>query len=500
MTPPRLAPLALCLCAAAFAQGCCGLEPSWLPKDETSQDEPTSKSKNKKDKGDKPSDDDAPDAAPKKKSKHDARTDKDASKKNEDSAPKHDDEPTIPDGPALTTQAPETLGTLTRSEAAAPPWAADFERLAPQIGDAEDVFKALRKPEGEGPLEGALLVCRIHTSGNFDTFRGPDLGGSITVGKAKPISFTGPEDVWTTHLSVPLVHLKEKDRLKVSAWDRDVFETEHIGAAQQPWDGALPIYLQDTNMDVECRAMRRPAVEEAASEQLDRLDAILKKAPKLLKPDPDALHWGYLDTPLPEAQRQCTRSAGYIGWDDPRVQARIERMAELERAWEDVAAASVQKTLAKLPAVGAETPVDAWDLRVKLLSAGCGAEAVKGLKGKEPTGHTDLVRKVNCALRLRVTNTGDQELPLHPFFGQLGSDGLPSLVRPNGRMVSTVLVTITPADGKATTEEYKLQPSQSAEIALLPAEPVELGGDSAQRPQILWFGAQGGKATRLRLP
>ena len=397
---------------------------------------------------------------------------------------------------ALPEAPPERLTGAKQSSGSAPDWATGSDISAPQVDDLQGLFKDLRRERLDSDrLDKGVVVCRIHTTGNFDTFRGPDLSATVRIGDAGPVGLRGPEDKWTMHFSLPLVTLAKGNRIRISVIDRDAFGSDNVGSVSARFDGELPIYLDATSMDVECRAMGRERLEEEVTSNLDVLTRTLKRAPRTFKPNPKLRDWGYARTNLREVRGQLTSLAGLVGWADVRVTARVEQLGNLDTRWDTLARASVAKKHKGLPPAGTGTvsPDNALEFRVAEVQ--CSSKAARA--HRPPFPHTDSV-KGKCVLKLEVVNKGSEPVDCQPFFSSLGDVRTVLLVKPNGRMSQLALVTLE-KDGYKGTENVSLDPGQQLTAAFRPMDDTPIdSGPQQDRARMIWL-SSGREVGILRL-
>jgi hypothetical protein len=240
---------------------------------------------------------------------------------------------------------------------------------SPQVPRKASLFTELREQaQPQGDLKEGLVLCRVVTRGGFDAFKGPDLSAKITMGDFGPKTIRGGEDQWTMHVSMPSVTLRKGQVVRFSLWDRDVFGSDSVGSAKKKFKGIFPLYLDHSNMDVECRAMGKEGVEAEAAGRLKKLDRVVARAHLTLRPRPKEWDWGLRKTAISDACDQLVDVEGYLGTDDPRVDATEDRLAVLLGQWRGVATKSVEKVRKGMKEPGKDT-VTADGIRVTVLSA-----------------------------------------------------------------------------------------------------------------------------------
>lgn len=400
--------------------------------------------------------------------------------------------------------APKSLGTAAQSEQAAPEWTSDAARRTPQIRHKASLFRSLRKHQTGGPISEAALICRIHTSGKFDTFRGPDLTTYITFNQEKAYKIRGPEDAWTMHASLPLVNLTSQDKIKITVVDRDVFENEHIGTAQETYSGSMPLLLEAKNMDVSCVAVDRKTLEKELQTELEALEKIFREAPSSFQPRPHLADWGYGQTRLPALKREINQAAALVGWDDPRVRQRTRKISILEAQWTEKIQTSLAAEKQNAHKPGTPFMLLQDDLNVNLEGITCKRAEIRRSMPRQskllPLGNN------TCAVTAHITNKG-----LFPVEVDLQQETLGKLrslraVRPNGKTLDLPFAAssvprrtptkphklrwiapnrlATKGRSRANPEKFKLAPGETITTLWLSHQTLENQG--AKRVEMLW--------------
>lgn len=397
-------------------------------------------------------------------------------------------------------EAPGEPPPVAPSERMRAGWLRGSDKNAPQLRDLSGLFKELRGEAHQGALDKALLVCRVHTQGNFDTFRGPDLSATWSWGRHAEVTVRGPEDRWTMFASLPAVSLEKGQRFSVKVVDRDVFGSDSVGKAQLRYQDKAPLFLDSDKMEVECRPMDQARVEERLAAQLLRVDGMLRRAPGKLKPRPQELQWGLLATPLPELTGEVITAAAWVGWEEPRVQEAAARLDGLYQRWDDLARASVRREVEALPAVGTPQRLPGQALELSVRELVCGRAL--GKLPLRPEGTAQLaLQDARCALRVQVSNQTVHGLRL--YHTSQGASELPSvyLVRPQGSTDPMQLVGALGPDGAPLSGS--LEAGQSADLFwALGGGPLWSREPQERRPTALWVEAtgRGGRRLLLRLP
>lgn len=399
---------------------------------------------------------------------------------------------------------PEEVSAPVIREVAPPPegrmWLSAAQRDAPQIPGLDEVFKDIGRSVVQGELEGALVVCRVHTTGNFDTFRGPDLTSRFRFGERR-VSVVGPEDVWTMHASIPKVSLSKGAAASVQVVDRDVFEVEEIGDARVKFEGAMPLFFESKAMEVECRALGGEAVEARAASQIKEVEGLIKRAGREIRPDPRQYDWGREGSgSLREAKVGVAHAAGWVGWEDARVERLARQVDGVLAAWDEASRSSVSKALEALPPFGEAAGVPGSALEVRVARVECGDKALRALRRQATVHQSDAAAQASCAVYLEVKNEGKEAQEINMFQRKLGDLEAPALVRPDGVMVGLEMVVVGLAEGGWSNEERSLGAGERAEVALVPLSGARLDEEGPERPVMLWVRTlSGGEPSMSRL-
>ena len=136
--------------------------------------------------------------------------------------------------------APHKLGPWGEDPAVVPDYAPAEERRAPKLYDSTRIYKGLPARDAES-LDDALLVCHAIFTGSWDFLGAPDVTLRFALGKQPAVKLWGPEDHYDFYVSIPRIHLRNGDRVEITAWDRDVTKVEYIGVGRGRYDGHLPL-------------------------------------------------------------------------------------------------------------------------------------------------------------------------------------------------------------------------------------------------------------------
>jgi len=265
--------------------------------------------------------------------------------------------------------APHKLGPWGEDPAVVPDYAPPEERRAPKLYDNTRIYRGLPARDA-AELDDALLVCHARFTGSWDFFGAPDVTLRFVLGKQPAVKLWGPEDHYDFYVSIPRIHLRNGDRVEVTAWDRDVTKVEYIGVGRGRFDGHLPLTVTGRWFTIDCNAVEMEEALELARPHLDRID---ERIGTLEAARPDAAAWDYGRPGNDGAIKgrfyvgTMRYAAGAIGWDHPEVRARVERLAAAEAAWnarrQPIAAALVAGRRPRGEAVdayGARFTVEQW--------------------------------------------------------------------------------------------------------------------------------------------
>jgi hypothetical protein len=250
------------------------------------------------------------------------------------------------------------LGKWGEDPSKVPDFALPQERRCPKVPAGDQIFRRYGQALEVERLDHALLVCHIEalpkkSSSWQDLSRatligGPDLLVRMKLGAQPPMSLWGPEDHWKSYISFPKVTVAKGERIEVAVWDRDMFGKESFGQATVKWDGHLPLAMKGRRFQLECRAM--PLADAMAALQprlggIDRaLDSVAQAQVVLTAPN-----WGkpqgVINRLTGMFYDNFRYAAGFVGWDHPDIQSRLERLKTIEAEWQTRARTAVAAVL-----------------------------------------------------------------------------------------------------------------------------------------------------------
>ena len=401
--------------------------------------------------------------------------------------------------PSPASERPAALTTAQESQAQRPSWPY-LHGYAPQVSNPRTMFDDASADLIDAPeVEGALLICRVDTFVNQDTFGQNDLLTEFDLGKAPTMEAVGPEDTSYMFMSVPLVSLKKGDPIKLLALDRDVTTNEEVGTLKGKYDGRLPLRLENKAVALSCRALLRDQVEAQVTGNLRGLDERLAKVPTTPKINPALPDYGVADT-LGASKAGLMELAARVGWADPRTQKRLQRYAALEQAHQQAVAAYFAKEQQSLPAPG--TPVTfKQTLQITVQQTVCGAQAKSFAKLEDFRNHGAVARN-GCVTTVKLENTGTKpvvfsrvamamrdELPTPRFLSTCKAQG------------TSIALRLVPGRGSASDpsnfEDFTIEPKQTVVADLMPVWP-DACVPNAPEPLLLQF-QEGSTSLRVRV-
>jgi hypothetical protein len=296
-----------------------------------------------------------------------------------------------------------------------PTWSLPEERRAPKMPDAEKQWKQLGSTDVD--KFNGLLICHVQIAskndpdhwpwgswhpptvtqekyeriqqgkeknvGDWDTFNGPDALFRFRFAAQKAIQLYGPEDHWQMFISIPRLSFASGDPVRIDVWDRDVTSREFISTIEAKFDGHFPWSLEAKYLRFDCRGVEQARAEELARPWRDKLDGVLAKIEAAV-PDPDKLDFGLPpDIDLLKSSLRWGNEvnfryyAGYLGWDDPEVHARLLRFAAAEGAWHGKLQVKMQEIASASPLPGQWLDTGkGWSLRAARVKCDDGGQCV----------------------------------------------------------------------------------------------------------------------------
>lgn len=380
---------------------------------------------------------------------------------------------------------PEHLGSPAKSSAALPAWQPRPLRqllpgqvpYAPASEDAEGLYdQADPKPAKTGPLRDAALACTVDLGERrFDDllpFANPSMVYGDLCAVAGPVPPGGPvrdvtvhfgaDDANTVTFLVPLVSLDPGQAVSVRLLDIDLQFDDAVDTLKATYRGTLPLSLATRGVKGDCRLVTREALEALLPPHLEATDAALAKARNAFRASLDDRRPMSVDGTLLAPQRSLAGAAALVGWDDPRVAARVALIADLDREltaqWAEVFEAARKKASGRDWAT-----VAGGQLEVRFAGLRCGRE-LSAYAGMNLPG---LRAKDACALHVGVRNRTDRPLALD--FRLL--EPLDDLVLVDGRGASreaTFEGQWKNGRASALPAAWALEPGQEGELVVAP--------------------------------
>jgi hypothetical protein len=269
--------------------------------------------------------------------------------------------------------AARTREAWAANERAAPAWAAGASRATPQLHlGARDRLPDI-SPRPVGELEGATIACDVTVRRPWGwDFKGkvdPDVRLAFGLDDTAGVTLSGADNRGRALVTIPGVHLKKGEKLKLSVADRDHGDDDWVGSRLVRFDGRLPVEMKHQLFVARCDLWREDAATEAKRVPLDEA---LKKLKRALKPKASDRNFGFPRKEDRVVRRLIEDVAAREGWHSERVLALRARYDETLARF----SAAAQSEMAKLErkamraASPLHTPVEVVEPRVL-----CDAEA-----------------------------------------------------------------------------------------------------------------------------
>jgi len=400
---------------------------------------------------------------------------------------------------------PERLGTPASSRAKRPAWSRYREDYAPQPAGRDKLFN-----ESSGPLQGEQvgLVCRLgisttnHGRSNLGAFDGmADLSAAVSITQGKEVvklDALGPEDTKEMWFTVPLVTPEKGAKLRVTSRDRDFFSNDPIESVQATFDGSYPLTAKGRISQLECRPLGRAVVErhlESARIAADEAHAVMEAArPDLSAPSFDMKR--SQDQNEEGLRSKLDEMAGLVGWDDPRVVRRVERLAaQQKRMVSDLGAATEAMGQKLPPSADGSTPMADGALAVRVTSYACGPDVAKKYNRAVSERTRDEFKARPCVLAMDVVNRTGAPIEVDGSTDTIGPLGDLYMLSSTGEQFG-VEVFGEVREGKVRRLEYEQRAivPDGATVSLV-AHPVGKAELSAFAPPLLLRGFHAGRRT-----
>ncbi|MDC3958905.1 hypothetical protein [Polyangium jinanense] len=395
---------------------------------------------------------------------------------------------------------PERLGTPASSRAKKPIWSMASESYAPQPTDRHALFVA-----SSGPLQGEQvgLICRlgINTKNHGDFDGEADLSVDVSITQGKEVvrcRAGGPEDTMEMWFSVPLVTLEKGAKVRVTSIDRDLVFDDGIERVAATFNGSYPLTAKGRVSQLECRPLGRELVERHLEQPRNVADKALATM-EAVRPDLSERYFGLGmggDSGAWSARSAIENLAGLVGWDDPRVERRVERLAAQEKRIKDELGAAVEAMRGKLeaPADG-PTPMADGGIAVRVTSYACGPDVAKKYRKHVAFKTRDEFKERPCVLGFDVVNHTGAPLEVDEFQGRIGPLKNLKMISSAGAQFDVQLFGEV-REGKIRPVGFDHRPvvPNGATIRLL-AQPVGKADPAAFASPLLLRGLHGGRRT-----
>jgi hypothetical protein len=260
---------------------------------------------------------------------------------------------------------------------------------------------------------GDMLACKVATdrkelklafNAQGEATTRADLNVELTLESPRTprieVTVKGPDDRGYACATLPLVDLAPGGALRVHVEDRGVFTTDaDLGVVRLVLDPTKPLVASNGDFGIECRRVPRAVVEDQAAKALALLDLVTAWLDRNLLVDLEATGWGRLTLTI--ARDALVDVAAWVGWDDPRVLLRIERLVALERRLDREMQEELTKAAAAWPKGLA--PLDGDRISVEALFLSGGEKRFEAVRGDtyRYRGHLSRLASV---LAIRVRN------------------------------------------------------------------------------------------------
>ena len=286
--------------------------------------------------------------------------------------------------PALAQAKPAARGRWGEDPTKVPAYAPEEERRAPKIPDGDHWYAAQEGERRIDSLREGVLVCFNRVADRTNWFwSNHNVAVTFTLRNEPPIRLWAAALHDSSYISVPRVDLAVGDQIAVHIYDRGIFSTKALGSAVRRFDGTFPLVFDLHKIFLECRALTKDEALRGASGRLRLIDDALDQVARqpaanfrtqfLVRADP-TLH-------LEDIRHQFGKLslryvAGFLGWEDPMVQERVRRIAELEADRNAGLRAAFTSAMQLLPAPGEWVPSVRKNRRLRVERLVCGRGAL----------------------------------------------------------------------------------------------------------------------------
>lgn len=245
----------------------------------------------------------------------------------------------------------ELAEELMRPGPGAPRWAQNLEGHFPQPRWTWRLFEDASAPLRGDRLEPAFLLLQVKVTARLDTIQ-PDLKLVLEHPGTPRIAYDERDNRDTAHFLLRIPSLAKGERIALRVYDRDLKHLEYGGSAELLYAGELPLRVVTKQMIVELRGLAQEQVDALFAKRLRAFDVALARA-GTPEPRPLAVDLGLGRSPIPELRSLAHEAAAIGGWGEPRLAAKLAKLAKLEASFEAALKKAVAESLAQLPARGA---------------------------------------------------------------------------------------------------------------------------------------------------
>lgn len=396
-------------------------------------------------------------------------------------------------------------GSPAGSLAQRPPWRNADLGYAPTMSesDAAPLFAAgTTQAEDRPSLAGDLLACRIDVK--FEEIKSWSLRPHkwaaadllIAIGFG-PSGATEPGRIVTSgtnqsnhaHFVVPAARLAANEVVDIIVNDRDrLLGRDFIDRIPLLFAGSTPLLATGAVSAVVCRVVDTAALGPFVHTRLWDVDDAFAQW-RVGKPD---IGSGTATCAAPAAVTDAlAHLAAMLGWDDPRVVARLDRAASTEVAVMQACAERYAAFVGGLESVGVPATLAGTDIGVRVLDGSCGAAAMARLEATSgrSAGST-------CMFALEITNRASVPLML-PTGARLHAEWEVGAFDARGRELATSgPATAPPPIAGGATRRAELGTGKATTSALTFSAAPVLG---VAPPVMIELRERAGAARRIRL-
>lgn len=360
-------------------------------------------------------------------------------------------ETVVPEPPPPPEAVPDKLGSPPSSLAKRPSFASSSS-FAPQPRSSSALYEEAKDPSTANVAGFVCLVSvKPYQDNAPDGF--PDLSVDVTVSRGKEtwsLSARGGEDRVVMTFAVPLVELRAGDRIAVSIVDRDIVFNDFVEKLQTTFKGEFPLTAKGKKSEIECRPLARSLLEKHLKTPIQRADIAIGTYDAVKPSLTGSLGTGVIgDYLMSPAQSALEEMAGLVGWDDPRVGRRMERIDAIRQRIQVETSRQAQALRDKLPAPAQNAwPVADGALEVRPSALSCNPANAKQYKALIATSEVEAFAKKPCVLELEIHNRSGVPIQVDDFYDRIGPLGELRLISSTGAVYGLALFA-TKQNGKS---------------------------------------------------